>query len=314
MRLRSNTWWHWRPPCLILVLVCLVASWSSCVSAKDTEPAITSTKFPHRPDNLFYFDDSEVALVTDAHDGVLWRSTDAGTKWEKVEAITEGELLLVVKHPYNNQVAVALGGKLRHWITNDQGKGWRSFKIEIAPTAAYPAISFHAEDPDKIIFQGQTCVGGFFGDCKGRAYVTKDGFKNLEVLFDKAASCMWAKSTARFTTGRKDDDANKVLCIVEGKYSGWQKDFRLVTSSDYFDSDIVEPAMDQGRAVMGITRLAAVRGYFVTAAKAEGTDELALYVSDDTETWHRAEFGDHTVQRMLTQSSRVRTTASRSTS
>ena len=37
--------------------------------------------------------------------------------------------------------------------------------------------------------------------------------------------------------------------------------------------------------------MAAVKKYLVAAVKSEGTDELALYVTDDSVGWHRAEFG-----------------------
>ncbi len=37
--------------------------------------------------------------------------------------------------------------------------------------------------------------------------------------------------------------------------------------------------------------MAPVSKYMLAAAKAQGTDELALYVTDDSAEWHRAEFG-----------------------
>jgi hypothetical protein len=49
--------------------------------------------------------------------------------------------------------------------------------------------------------------------------------------------------------------------------------------------------MSSGRTVSGMANMASVKGYFVAAAKAENSKELALYVTDDTKTWHRAEFG-----------------------
>ena len=54
--------------------------------------------------------------------------------------------------------------------------------------------------------------------------------------------------------------------------------------------------MADGRTVTGMTNMAPVKGYFVVAAKSEHSKELALYVTDDTVTWHRAEFGDHKVE------------------
>ena len=43
--------------------------------------------------------------------------------------------------------------------------------------------------------------------------------------------------------------------------------------------------------------MATVKKFLVVAAKAQGTDEMALYVTDDTTVWHRAEFpSDHKVE------------------
>jgi hypothetical protein len=54
--------------------------------------------------------------------------------------------------------------------------------------------------------------------------------------------------------------------------------------------------MSAGRTVQGMANMAAVKGYIVAAAKSDHSNELSLYVSSDTETWHHAEFGDHKVE------------------
>ncbi|KAK4917347.1 vacuolar protein sorting/targeting protein PEP1, partial [Elasticomyces elasticus] len=41
--------------------------------------------------------------------------------------------------------------------------------------------------------------------------------------------------------------------------------------------------------------MAAVKKFIVVAARSEGTDELALYVTKDSSTWHKAEFGQHRI-------------------
>jgi hypothetical protein len=92
-----------------------------------------------------------------------------------------------------------------------------------------------------------------------------------------------------------DKHDSRVLCIVKGKYSVLPKDLRLVVSDNYFE-DEEQPAMADGRTVTGMTNMAAVKGYLVAAAKSEHSKELALYVTDDTVTWHRAEFADHKVE------------------
>lgn len=54
--------------------------------------------------------------------------------------------------------------------------------------------------------------------------------------------------------------------------------------------------MSSGRTVQGMVNMAAVKGYLVAAAKADHSSELSLYVTQDTDTWHHAEFGDHKIE------------------
>jgi len=101
--------------------------------------------------------------------------------------------------------------------------------------------------------------------------------------------CMWAKGSERFLL---EDDTidNRVLCITRGKYSERSKDFKLAISDDYFENED-EPVMSSGRTVQGMTNMASVKGYIVAAAKSDHSNELSLYVTDDTNTWHHAQFG-----------------------
>lgn len=124
---------------------------------------------------------------------------------------------------------------------------------------------------------------------------TTDGFKHSDILRTGSSGCNWAKSTPEFTTGDDDLDKNRILCISRGKYSWFSKDFRLVISDSYFKvkDGVVqefEPDLEVGRVVTGVAEMASVKGYLVAAAKAGNTDEMALYVSDDTKKWHRAIF------------------------
>lgn len=126
---------------------------------------------------------------------------------------------------------------------------------------------------------------------------TTDGFRSghTNYLRKQTSGCNWAKSTPEFTTGDADLDKNRILCVTRGKYSFFSRDFRLVVSDDYFkenDGTVqeFEPELEPGRIITGVAEMAPVKGYMVAAAKAEGTDEMALYVTDDTKKWHRAVF------------------------
>lgn len=105
-----------------------------------------------------------------------------------------------------------------------------------------------------------------------------------------------------FTTGDNDLDADRILCVARGEYTFWPSDYRLLISDDYFkehDGEIqeFEPELEPGRVVDGIVNVAVVKKYLVTAAQSKNTNEMALYVSDDTIKWHRGIFPhDHRVE------------------
>jgi Sortilin, neurotensin receptor 3,/Sortilin, neurotensin receptor 3, C-terminal len=125
---------------------------------------------------------------------------------------------------------------------------------------------------------------------------TTDGFDtDAKLLRGDTAGCYWAKSTPLFTTGDADLDADRILCIAKGEYSPFLDDYRLLISDYYFNSDgeddgEFEPNLEPGRTVSGVVNMAIVKKYLVAAAMSKNTDEMALYVTDDTLKWHRAEF------------------------
>jgi len=125
---------------------------------------------------------------------------------------------------------------------------------------------------------------------------TTNGFEDdTRFLRSDTVGCHWAVSSELFTTGDDDMDDSRVICVVKGRFSPWQKDYRLLISDNYFTSngdDIqeFEPELEPGRTVQGIVDMAVVKRYLVVAVSSEKTDELALYVSDDTIKWHRAIF------------------------
>jgi hypothetical protein len=121
---------------------------------------------------------------------------------------------------------------------------------------------------------------------------TTDGFsKKAKFLRGDTSGCHWAKSTELFDTGSSDHNADRILCVVKGRFSPWRKDYRLLISDEFFQNDQeFEPELEPGRTVKGIVNMAVVTKYLIVAASAEGTDEMALYISDNTLQWHRAIF------------------------
>ncbi|OQO04227.1 hypothetical protein B0A48_10838 [Cryoendolithus antarcticus] len=272
------------------MLVSLVLGFLSVLTiAKKDKPSVESTTFKSIPAVLTYFDDTDIILVVDTHDKTTYRSDDAGIKWAPLSGVAKGETLELLKNQNDPHVAVVIGTDKTHWITKDQGKSWDEFETEFSATMRRPAIAFHASDPDRMLFEAAECTGLI---CHEKHYYTTDGFKTKpKPLRDDAMSCMWAKSDPLFTSGDKKIDSDRVLCNVAGKYAAWEVNTRLLISDDFFKDDEFEPAMEKGRPVPGVVNIAPVKSYLVAAAKSEGSRELAMYVSDDSKTWHPAEFG-----------------------
>ena len=260
---------------------------SAC--AKKTAPRITKSKLDNPPAAPpLYFEDSDVILILDNAGNVI-RSEDTGEEWNTVGDIAEGQAWDLVLHPFNKEVAYVWGKRSTHWVTDDRGKSWRSFDIEGYPAQLGPAFSFHAADSDKVIVN--VCTELFL--CNEMAYYTKDAFKTpaIEMRRD-TRSCVFARSTPQFQTSASDKDDDRVVCVVKGRYASPSstRDNRLVVSDDYFQDEEEEPVLEGDRTVQGIINIAVVKGFLVAAASAKGTDELAMYVTDDAQTWHKAVF------------------------
>ena len=280
---------------LLVPLLAAQLLWTTGVDARDKKgPTISQTKLDNPPANFFYFEDSDTLLIHDREAGTVLRSDDAGEKWKLVEEIDKGQAWDVQPHPFDNQVAYVLGEDHRHWITTDQGKSWTEFKTDAPPSLFQPPLSFHAEDRDKVLLHTQECQGLF--NCEDNDYYTKDGFKSVEFLRKDTRSCIFARSTPHSQASHADIPEDRIVCVVRGKHSPWPKDHRIVVSDNYFEDEF-EPYLQGDRTVHGIIKMAMVKGYLVAAAKAEHTTEMALYVTKDATTWHRAEFPkDHKLE------------------
>ncbi|KAK8162966.1 vacuolar protein sorting/targeting protein 10 [Phyllosticta citrichinensis] len=262
--------------------------------AKSDGPIVRKKTFDGQPRGLFFFDDTETAIVTEADSGRVWRTTDSGQEWERLHPLKEDQVYQVLHHPYNNKVAVALGRKRLHWYTKDYGETWRKFETPEADPSPYSPIGWHADDPERVLFNGADRCD-LWMNCVGKTWYTTNGFEHFKPLVDGRKTCMWARTTNAFYSGSEDTDKNRILCVTEGKFSKQRKDYRLVMT-DNFGETIVEPPMSDGRTVAGMAHLASAKAYLVCAAKSDGTDEMALYVTHDSNNWHRAEFGAHKLE------------------
>ncbi|KIH95132.1 vacuolar protein sorting protein [Sporothrix brasiliensis 5110] len=265
-------------------------------------PTFHVSAFGYQPDNLNYFEDSDVILFHDFVEGLIYRSADAGAHWDKVTAIPAMAAVRLVMHEYHPERAFVLTEGITHYRTEDRGKTWQSFLTDAESSMfQYDVLTFHAADPDRIIFNGMDYDATSFSEV---AMYTTDGFRtDAQFLRGNTAGCWWAKGSELFTTGAADLDASRILCIVRDTLSPFKQDQRLLVSDNYFKAvkadgvvQEFEPNLDTNRPVQGIVNIAAVKKYLLVATTSLNTDEMALFVTDDTLRWHRAVFpADHRI-------------------
>lgn len=138
------------------ILLPALLALASFAAAKKDEPLVESNKFDRELINLLYFDDSEVVLTFEFETGTVWRSKDSGKNWSKPNK--KIETVGIVKNPYDKNTAIAIGIQ-RHWITFDQGENWDEFDTQLPPTMYGLPVSWHRDDPKKILFST-------FEDCR----------------------------------------------------------------------------------------------------------------------------------------------------
>lgn len=252
--------------------------------------------FSSAPLRLSYFPNSEVILYADSGSRNVYRSEDAGFSWTRVDAVPEGQATLLIMHEYDPSRAYIMTPELAHYRTKDRGRTWESFFAGSRYSPFYPDVMlFHATEPDRIIYNGMDCLGIF---CEDVTLYTLDNFDtDGKFLRSSTSGCWWAKSSALFTTGAQDLDRNRILCIVRAPSSPFKQDQRLLISDNFFGAadaggaiQEYEPNLDMDKPAQGIVHIAVVQKFLLAATTSANTDEMALFVSDDSKKWHRAVF------------------------
>ncbi|KAK4035173.1 CPY receptor [Parachaetomium inaequale] len=272
------------------------ALWATPLAAKNDQPTFHVKAFANIPRNLNYFSDSDTVLFQDTDDNNVYRSDDHGVKWERVDAVPDGKAWLLRMHDFDANRAYILTEGLTHFRTSDRGKTWDKFESGAQMSLfRNDILQFHAADPDRILFNGMVCDRGV---CQELSLYTTDGFKTpAKELRRNTDGCWWAKSSDLFTTGSEDLDKNRILCVVRDTFSPFKQDNRLLVSDNFFkttdeskDIQEFEPDLDMNKPVQGVVSVAVVKKYLLVATSSMNTDEMALFVTDDTKKWHRAVF------------------------
>lgn len=287
----------WQLVCLLLISTLIAPSVSA--APEDEVAYVYRTEFEHPPTQIEYFEDSTVVLMLVREAGILRISKNGGEKWDFAEEPNEDKNIVgLFMNPNDKDSAVAIGSNNRHFATFDRAETWVSFKTENELNVLRPnPISFHADDPKKIIMNTFDPSEDLSDPAIFEAFYTTDGFKTGPSLLKKgAAQCIWAKEKPQFTTGDKDKDASRTLCTVPGPHSPRDEDYRLLISDDYFkDGKGKEPNLEGNQPVPGIISLVTATKYVMAARKAESTSEMGLYTTNDTINWHRALFSQQKV-------------------
>jgi hypothetical protein len=134
---------------------------SSGVSAKQDDPKVTDHKLDHAPENLQYFEDSDVIVFQDYETNNIIRSSNAGQSWETVKGIPDGKSYVIFLHPFDSKRAYVLSEGLKHWSTSDRGETWKEWSADYAFSRFRKPLAFHAGDPDRIIMNVQDCQSIF---------------------------------------------------------------------------------------------------------------------------------------------------------
>ena len=102
---------------------------------------------------------------------------------------------------------------------------------------------------------------------------------------------MWAKERTQFNSGDEKIDKDRILCLIPKETAGpFLTHQRLIHSDDYFENED-DAQIDDGPPVSGFVSMVTAGKYIVSARKASGTSEMALYTTSDGVAWHRALFG-----------------------
>ncbi|KAI0815655.1 hypothetical protein GGR55DRAFT_355937 [Xylaria sp. FL0064] len=289
----TSMWWT------ALFVLATFLSTASTVHAKD-EPTIVVNEFDSLPNIPEYFPGSNVLVFREIEKPhTIWRSTDGGATWDKAKGIDHDKSSALIMHKYDPDRAYVLTYGNVHWKTADKGKTWKKFYTD-AYTSDFPDtfgrwMTFHADDPDKILFTGMECEGLW---CDEVTMYTTDGFaEKARLLRRQTQACRWAKSSPVFSTGDSELDANRIICIVRSGTLSPKTENRLYMSDSYFKAlddgetlDEKEVNLNGNGPAQGVVNILEVKKYFLAATTSPRSAEMALFVTDDTKVWHRAIF------------------------
>ncbi|KAF8196799.1 Oligoxyloglucan reducing end-specific cellobiohydrolase [Mycena galopus ATCC 62051] len=260
------------------------------------DPEHTFTSFSNLPSRLFFFDDTTTAIYHDSIEGNIYVSSDEGKTWNLPEEIPRGAAAMVLEHPFDRAYAFVLTRTTTHYRTEDKGKTWRSFEVEIAPALVARPLSFHSKNYGYILYQGTVCDrSGWGAICHDETYYTKDAFSTpAQRLLSETSRCQFAHSSADFKHEAHEDLIYCVAFDTKTTNGGHAlSSSRLFSSTDFFQNDNKVEDLGIGKNAKGVIAFAIVSKFAVVALKdlSPGSQgDMLLYTTIDAKTWAKAQF------------------------
>ncbi|GAA5934219.1 hypothetical protein JCM1841_004702 [Sporobolomyces salmonicolor] len=306
---------------LLVALLAMSATPPVSAAPEGPKPDLTHTLFDNLPSRIMYFDDSPVVLYHDQIGRNVLRSADEGRRWDHINGVPKGEALMLIEHPYDASIAFILTSATTHYRTMNRGETWQSFVTPLAPSLGSNTLGFHAKRWDWILFTGQSCedMGGWRGRlCHDETFYTKDAFATApKPLLAYTTRCIFAHDKKEYAAFVPDEliycaafeppstsSASTSLSDAFSSLLGGPrtlKESRLYSSTDFFENDHTFVDLGIGKEARGVVGIGGVQKYLVAALKPSagretgggsnsGSGEMVLYVTEDGETWSRAQF------------------------
>lgn len=221
---------------------------------------------------LEYFNQSTTALFIN-DEGQLYRTEDEGGKWKSIKLKKRPKLdgtSPIIKHPYDNNVAIIITDSQDHLITKDQGKNWKTFQI--AEGQAFEVL-FNAQRPDLVLANVYDKSGQY------QVFYTTDMFKSngIKIKNEDVKQCTWAFGSPSFESSV---ESSTMVCV-------YGSDNKLATTADFGKQ--LEPVKINDKEISHIVGVGSVSS-FITGAFAETANEPQLIVTKDLIKWTIASF------------------------
>ncbi|KAI9596915.1 hypothetical protein BDF19DRAFT_437196 [Syncephalis fuscata] len=264
---------------IIVLLLCFM-------QVEAGSPVVKSRWFNHLPNKLSFFGSQPTVLYFDSDDKVVYQSEQVGQEWQPVKDVPAGKVVSMHIHPFDDQLAFLLTASKKHYVTHDRGASWSAFDTPLPPSRTGKPLAFHAERSNYIMFFGENCSSG--GKCQRDAFATRDTFDTApKLLLRNAQQCIWARSTPNTSLA----PVKTILCIeVVSSLSKSKVHHQLVRSDNLFSSrEVVKLETNSGKHVIqSAISLGATEGFIVMAGNDVISNDVQLWVTQDTHTWARA--------------------------